>query len=145
MANKHIFVSYCHKNKKVVHDVANRLKQTYTIWLDDDNLKSGENKDEKIADGVRDSSLFICFISNFYCDSSACTDEFFLAKERNKIILPIMLERSGSNGIELTIAKLNKFYAFKEDETFDPWNEDLYQKLLVTIRNIIEQKNNTPL
>ena len=56
-----------------------------------------------------------------------------------------MLERSGSKGIELTIAKLNKFYAFKEDETFDPWNEDLYQKLLVTIRNIIEQKNNTPL
>ena len=82
MANKHIFVSYCHKNKKVVHDVANRLKETYTIWLDDDNLKSGENKDEKIADGVRDSFLFICFISNFYCDSSACTDEFFLAKQK---------------------------------------------------------------
>ena len=145
MANKHIFVSYCHKNKKVVHDVANRLKQTYTIWLDDDNLKSGDDKDKKITDGVRDSFLFICFISNFYCESKACREEFSLAKKLNKTMLPIMLERSASNGIELTLSTLNEFYAFKEGEKFNPWNEDLYQKLLVTIRNIIEQKNNTPL
>ena len=56
-----------------------------------------------------------------------------------------MLERSGSNGIELTISKLNLFYAFKEDETFDPWNEDLYAKLLETIRNIIKENNEIPL
>ena len=145
MANKYIFVSYCHKNEKVVHDVANRLKQTYPIWLDIYNLKPGDNNDKEIADGVRDSSLFICFISNFYCNSNACIEEFYLAKKLKKIILPIMLERSGSNGIELTISKLNLFYAFKEDETFDPWNEDLYAKLLETIRNIIKENNEIPL
>jgi hypothetical protein len=145
MVKKQIFVSYCHKNKEVVHKVASRLKEKYPIWLDIYNLKPGDNKDKEITDGVTDSCLFICFISNFYCSSEACTDEFYLAKKLKKIIFPIMLERSGSNGIELTISKLNTFYAFKEDETFDPWNEDLYQKLLETIINITEEKNKIPL
>ena len=53
-------------------------------------------------------------------------------------MLPVMLEREATNGIELTISKLNKFYAFKEKDVFNPWSEDLFQKLLRFISKTTE-------
>ena len=44
-----------------------------------------------------------------------------------------MLQREAKNGLELTIARLNTFYAFKPPDVFDPWSQDLFQKLLNNI------------
>ena len=48
-------------------------------------------------------------------------------------MLPIMLEREATNGIELTIANMTTFYAFKTPNVFDPWSDALYQKLVNNI------------
>ena len=46
-----------------------------------------------------------------------------------------MLQREATNGIELTTALLNTFYAFKPPDVFEPWSEDRFQCL---IQNIFE-------
>ena len=53
-------------------------------------------------------------------------------------MLPVMLKREASNGLELTIAKLNTFYAFKPPNVFNPWCEDLFLKLLNNIKDLIQ-------
>ena len=47
-------------------------------------------------------------------ESGPCTDEFALANKLGKKILPVMLKREAKNGLELKIAKLNTFYALKQ-------------------------------
>ena len=54
-------------------------------------------------------------------------------------MLPIMLQRDSSNGIDLTLAKLTTFYAFKPPNVFDPWCEDLFQQLLNNIIDLIQE------
>ena len=134
--SKILFLSYSHANSKIVHEIADKLKETYKIWIDSDVLKAGIRLDKEIANGIRESSLFICFISNEYCASDACNEEFALAKSLKKSILPVMLVREATNGIELTIAKLKTFYAFKAPNVFDPWSQDLYIKLLNSILDL---------
>jgi hypothetical protein len=48
-----------------------------------------------------------------------------------------MLQKKTLNGIELTLAKLNKFYAFQPQNVFDTWSEDFFRKLL---NNILKAK-----
>ena len=105
------------------------------MWIDRDNLKAGDDQDMEISNGIKNATIFLPFISNAYCNSKACRNEFALAKKKEKLMLPIMLVREATNGIDLTIAKLTNFYAFKPPDVFEPWSEDLYQKL---INNILE-------
>ena len=138
-SSQFIFLSYSHVNKNIVHDIADKLKEIYRIWIDKDYLIGGVKLDKEIADGVRNSSLFICFISKEYCESDACNKEIALAKNLKKQILPVMLQRGATNGIELITADLNLFYAFKPPDVFDPWSENLYQKLLNNILNLPQE------
>ena len=136
-----LFLSYSHANSNIVHEIADKLKETYKIWIDRDVLKAGIRLDKEIANGIRASSLFICFISNEYCESDACNEEFALAKNLKKSILPVMLVRDATNGIELTIAGLNRFIAFKPPNVFNPWSEDLFKKLLSNILALTQDGN----
>jgi hypothetical protein len=50
-----------------------------------------------------------------------------------------MLQRYAKNGLELKIAKLNTFYAFKKPNVFEPWSEDLYQRLEKNILDLTQE------
>ena len=130
-----IFLSYCHANKNIVHEIADRLKEVFTIWIDVDNLKAGDDQNMEIANGIRSTTIFLPFINENYCKSKACKKEFALAERIGKQMLPIMLQREATNGIDLTIADLTTFYAFRPPNVFDPWSEALYQKL---VNNILD-------
>ena len=140
MNKQDIFISYSHSNKNIVHKVADRLKQVNPIWIDRDYIKAGTIQDMEISNGINNATLFIPFISDDYCNSEPCREEFTLAKKKKKVMLPIMLVRDAKNGIDLTLAKLTTFYAFKPPNVFDPWSEDLYQNLLKSIL-IFTQEN----
>ena len=136
MNNQKIYLSYSHANKNIVRRVADRLKEVYPIWIDIDHLTAGAKIDEEIANAVKNSSFFICFISKTYCESHACNREFSFANNLRKKILPVMLEREATNGIELSIASLHRLHAYRPPNVFDPWSEDLYQNLLNNILDL---------
>jgi hypothetical protein len=63
-----------------------------------------------------------------------------LAENKGKNILPVMLERETNNGIDVKISNLSRFYAFKHRNIFDPWSEDLFQKLVNNILYHVRDK-----
>ena len=138
MVKQNIFISYCHANKNIVHKVANRLKQVHNVWIDTDHLKAGVDQDQEISVGIKNATLFLPFISDEYCNSKACKAELTVANDNEKIILPIMLVRYASNGVDIKIAGLGFFLACRSSEVFDPWSEDLFQKLLNNIKDLIQ-------
>jgi len=138
MSKEKIFISYCHANKDIVRKVADRLKQVHNVWIDTDHLKAGVDQDQEISVGIKNSALSIPFISDNYCNSDACKAELAVAKKKKKAMLPIMLVRDASNGVDVKIATLTTFYAFKPPETFDPWSEDLFKKLLNNILDLTQ-------
>ncbi len=128
------FISYCHKNKQIVHKVHKKLKTKYKIWIDINVTK--ELYDE-IANGIEKSKIFVCFVSNEYCESTTCRKEIKLAYESKKLIFPIMLEKRTKEAVSLIIAGLYKFMACKPPKVFEPWSNDLYEELENKIEIIV--------
>ena len=82
--NQNIFLSYSHSNKNIVLEIADRLTSVLPIWIDRDYLKGGVDQAQEISNGINNAKLFIPFISDEYCKSDACREEFALAKKRKK-------------------------------------------------------------
>jgi hypothetical protein len=139
---KKIFVSYAHENKNNVNLIVNKLKLKFSVWIDYQELSPGVDLNQKITDGIRNSDLFICFITKSYCHSKACKRECTLADNLNKTILPVILERPEISSIDFIISTLNKLYAFKPPNVFDPWSDDFYQRFEDQIFYLIS--NNDP-
>jgi uncharacterized protein with NAD-binding domain and iron-sulfur cluster len=139
---KHLFVSYSHSNKDIVHRVADELiKLNYKIWIDRD-LTEGHMLFADIQNGIEISHLIICFISKTYCDSQNCMNEITLAYNQKKKILPIMLDdyfKVEKKGIKFMISQINSFYAFKQPDTFSPWNNNHFEKLKGTIFQLLSE------
>ena len=139
---KQIFISYCSKNKVIVHRVADELeKLDYKIWIDR-NINAGSDLYKEIANGLENSYLFICFVSREYCESKICIKELSLAHKTDKVILPIMIDRKPTNAVELLVADLLRFNAYKDGDKFDPWSQNLFEKLLNTINEVLILRRN---
>ena len=107
---KNLFVSYCHRNKLIVHRIADELQNlNYKLWIDRD-LHAGNKLYTEIEKGMQESNLVICFISKSYCESEDCVKELSFAHEKRKNILPIMLEREVSNGVGFLLSNILKAY-----------------------------------
>ncbi len=137
-----MFVSYCHSNKEIVHRVADELtKLNCKIWIDRD-LIGGNMLFADIQKGIQTSHILICFISKNYCESENCMNEITLAYKQKKKILPIMLDdyfKQEQKGIQFMISQINSFYAFRQPETFSPWNNNHFEKLKRTILQLLSE------
>jgi hypothetical protein len=137
---KQLFLSYCHKNKEIVHRVADELiKLNYKIWIDRD-LIQGNIFLADIQKGIENSHVIMCFISKNYCDSKNCMIEINFANTQNKKILPIMLDdyfKVEEEGLKLMLSRILSFYAFKEPETFSSRNH--FEKLEKIIYQLLSE------
>ena len=61
------------------------------MWRDENELNTGEF-DGKIAQAIDRSKVFICCITQKYCESNNCNLEFNHAYELNKPLIPIMVD-----------------------------------------------------
>lgn len=63
-AKKKVFVSYSHKNKEIVHEIIQKLRDYgLDFWLDEEQIDYGDNMFDKIHQGMLESELPIIFIS----------------------------------------------------------------------------------
>jgi hypothetical protein len=145
-----LFVSYCHSDKEIVYRVADELtKVNYQIW------KINETQGNmlftisylnscifEVENGIVNSHIVICFISKNYCYSQNCMNEITCAYRQKKKILPIMLDdyfKQEQKGIKFMISQINSFYAFKQPDTFSPWNNNHFEKLKETIFQLLSE------
>lgn len=92
-----VFLSHNYKDKKIVINVKNYLRQhLINAWLDKDDLQAGSQLRPEIVAGIHESDYFMLFVSNNYLASDWCTMELEvgqqkLLKKEIKII-PVLLE-----------------------------------------------------
>jgi tetratricopeptide (TPR) repeat protein len=96
-----IFISYNHSSRRFVEKFVDKLKKEgikeENIWFDVTEIHVGDELSKKMEQGIRDSSIFISFISNNYIWSKNCRKEFFYADKINKKCFYLITE-----GLDLT-------------------------------------------
>lgn len=102
----YIFISYKHKDSKIVYPVIEKLhNRGFNIWYDA-GLPKGKNYDIQIANHIKNSFMFINFITKTSIDC-ANDEEDYMVKELNiarnfkKPIFPIYLENVELDGFYL--------------------------------------------
>jgi hypothetical protein len=134
-----IFMSYCHADREIVHRIADELKRlNYKIWIDRD-MTEGNWLYPCIQNGIDNSHLIICFVSEKYCNSDNCVREITYSVEERKIILPITLDKYFKRReceIKMLLSPIFKFYAHKQPNTFSPWSDGHFEKLKTAVFEI---------
>ena len=102
----YIFISYKHADSKIVYPVITEFRnQGFNIWYDD-GLPLGKKYDIQIVKHIRDSALFITFITETsmacaYNEEDYLIKEFSIARHFSKNILPIYLDDVELDGFYL--------------------------------------------
>lgn len=61
---KKLFISYCHKDKEIVHKVVEKLRDFgLYVWLDTYEIDYGDNLIERIDEGINECDLALLFLS----------------------------------------------------------------------------------
>jgi hypothetical protein len=89
-----IMISYAHSDNNVCTQLYNELikhNQKFNIWIDWKNSKTGYLWG-KIADGIENSSVILCLLSNKYYESKSCQQEFVYAHDHlKKPLIPVYI------------------------------------------------------
>jgi len=107
-------------NQKKVIDIRNMLTTEMQIrtWIDVIEMKSGDLS-KKVFDAIKNSKIFICFITGDYSDSKNCMNELCLAKKFGKeIIFYVSEDISGMSQDLLTKNVLKEVAFYMGDSTF---------------------------
>lgn len=114
----YIFVSYAHKDAKVVIPLIKALQDAgYRIWFDL-GIEVGTEWSNNIANHLRDSSAFLFFTSQNSVQSENCLDEVAFAKSHNKSAVLVYLEEDVvlPAGTEMQTARFQRMYANRQND-----------------------------
>eukprot|EP00051_Salpingoeca_urceolata_P024414 m.428872 g.428872 ORF g.428872 m.428872 type:complete len:1367 (-) comp20234_c1_seq4:247-4347(-) len=84
-----VFVSYCWSDADIARRVAMQIGDHFPVWLDVEQMQSGENLFAEISEGISKSSVFVCCTSLPYFASTNCQRELALASDWKKPIIPL--------------------------------------------------------
>ena len=89
-----VFISYCWANAALVRDTATRLGSPqhggYEVWLDIKKMRG--NIYDAMENGVRNSRVFVAFISPQYAASANCQRELKLGNDLKKKIICCLVD-----------------------------------------------------
>lgn len=122
----YIYINYVHSDWKLVYPVIKKLHDAgFNIWYDG-GLYNGRNYDLQIANHIKNSALFVPFITENMMASATdvdayCVKELSLATSQKIPILPIFLEDvplAGPHLLHLTGKHSIFKFKYKNDEEF---------------------------
>ena len=132
----YIFISYCHKDKKRVLPIIQRLfDEGYRVWYDE-GIDPGTEWDKNIAEHIVNCGYFIAFMSKNYLDSLNCKDELNFARELEKNRFLIYLEKiSLPPEMQMRLGRIQNIHKYMYD------NEETFFEKLMNANNLYKQKN----
>ena len=140
-----LFISYNQRtSRELVGKIVNLLleKEKFKIWIDYGEMRPGDELYKKMEEGLRQSKMVLCFINKEYCKSENCRFELsFTIENKLKRIFVILepdLNKQNLYGVGVLIAGSLRFNAYKPPNTFEPWSEDLYNKLVYSVRALLQ-------
>ncbi len=109
------FMSYRHVDLPFAEEIRDGMYKRcpgLRIFLDRDNLVSGEFWKPKLVESIHNSRRAICLITDSYADSGECIDEFHVAMccglHRRNFLLPLLnLSARGVDSLPSTFRNVN--------------------------------------
>jgi len=90
---KLVFLSYSRDDMRLVEKVRGELADAnVAIWIDREAIRGGDYWRRTIVEAIEKSDIFIIFLSQSSIQSDNCRRELELASEKNKSILPVVLD-----------------------------------------------------
>ena len=92
------FISYSHKDKELVHGVAEGLQADgFHVWLDEWDVKTGDSLVGRVSEAIDQVDFVVAFISSASVDSEWCRKEVSLAMTgelaaKGVSVLPVRIE-----------------------------------------------------
>ncbi|MFI3142306.1 MAG: toll/interleukin-1 receptor domain-containing protein, partial [Clostridia bacterium] len=117
---KYIFVSYAHKDSKIIMPIIEALHDNgYRIWYDD-GIHAGDEWPEVIADRLVNSSLVLAFFSKNSLKSRNCKNEINYTISENIDMICIHLEElQMSRGMIMQLSSFQGIFYFAFASTSD--------------------------
>lgn len=104
-----VFISYSRNDKDIATKIVQILvENNISCWIDRSGIESGDNFVDRIIQAINESSIFILLLSS---NTSIWSErEFTFARQKNKRIIPIVLDNYSLSGIwEFEIGVFNLF------------------------------------
>jgi len=119
--NKDIFISYSHKDKTFVKNLAENLaKDKNRVWWDYDALKGGDDWQKEIEKGIVQSKTFLVVLTPDAMESEWVANEIAYAQNKGKRIIPLRLKPC-----DIPIGLVRKQYVDFTDKTHKVATEEL--------------------
>ncbi len=121
----YIFVSYCHKDKKFIFPIIERLaRDGYRVWYDE-GIDPGSEWPEIIARHLNGCATCIAFISENSLNSHNCRREINFALLKKKSFISVVIEPvQMSLGMEMQLSATQSIFKYTL-----PSEEEFFQKL----------------
>ncbi len=88
----YLFVSYSHKDTKVVYPILDALyDKKYRIWYDE-SCENGNDFRDELRHRIEKAEAVLLFVSHSSMESPFCGMEIIVARENNKRLYPIYLD-----------------------------------------------------
>ncbi|WP_020528397.1 TIR domain-containing protein [Flexithrix dorotheae] len=101
------FIAYSAENKEIKDQISKALARFgITTWLHNKDIKSGQNFDKAILEGIIQADNFLFFITKESIVSEYCIKELEYAQNFNKRIIPLLIEEIEEDVIPKKISQL---------------------------------------
>lgn len=120
-----LFVSYSHRDSAFADKLCSAMESVRIPHFRDAQIEFGQDWTRKIEDALKRSTHLICLMSQAGVQSPWVQEELRLARQLNKKIVPILLERS----IPLT-PLLDPHLQYVQADTPNLSSEDLLERLI---------------
>ena len=136
-----IYISYDYNSKTQIRQLYDKLTALYEfkIWLDEIEIDLDRNLNKQLMNGIRESKLFMCCLTNDYTFSDTSVDEIALADELKKPFLVLLLEDDKDLltylDSQISQNQLAVFNCFQDTYFFDHLSGDLFNSILFNKKN----------
>lgn len=148
--NPYIFISYAHNDASMAKRITKFLQdEGFDVWIDYNDIRAGEKFNDKIAQAIYDSSLFISLVSSVYLTKPFCGEEITYAHNHQKNCMPVYIEATTpppGHALDFIFTASSQAGYNKNIENDDDFNE-LCQSIINSVyidhlRDYIQDKTN---
>lgn len=118
----YIFVSYSHADSERVLPMLHDLQQQgFRLWYDE-GIEVGAEWPDYVAEHLINSTWVIAFLSKHAIASQNCRQELFMARNRQKNMLVVYLEKTElPSGLEMMLGPLHALYCENHKDDTAVW------------------------
>ena len=137
-----VFISYVRNNEQFATTLATSLhKQNISTWVDTEKIGPAEKWNAAVREGILKAHVFVVLLDKQWLNSKVCSDEYFLALEHAKTLVPLIVEQVDAHGwkaLQLTVPDelRSRNYIFSHDREL----MDVVNEVIMAVRTNYDRK-----